>query len=169
MNKDEFRQDLFFRLSTFYLHVVPLRERAEDISIIARHFFASFAKKYNKQKIKGFSPDAEKVLFSYSWPGNIRELKNLVERFVVLGDTELIRPEDLPGWLNEGSENKVTHNDSGNNRFILPETGISLEDLEKDIIIQATSMANNNRAKAAKLLNISYETLRYQSKKHGLL
>lgn len=168
VREGKFRQDLFFRLSAFYLHVLPLRERTEDISIIAEHFFSSFAKQYNKKKIKGFSPEAEKILFSYSWPGNIRELRNLVERFVVLEDIELIGPDDLPGWLREGSEEATRKNNSNHGRFILPETGISLEDLEKDILIQATNMANNNRAKAAKLLNISYETFRYQSRKYGL-
>ena len=135
--------------------------------MLQRRFEEKASQMYMQQKIKGFSPEAEKILFSYSWPGNVRELKNLVERFVVLGDTELISPEDLPGWLHEGSEDAMKQSDSGNNRFILPKTGISLEDLEKDIIIQATNMAKS-RAEAAKLLNISYETLRYQLKQFGL-
>ena len=107
-------------------------------------------------------------MVSYSWPGNIRELKNLVERFVVLEDKELIGREDLPGWMFGRPEPSMTPAPSGNGGFILPETGISLEDVEKDIIIQAMNMAKNNRTQAAKLLNISYDTLRYQLKKYGL-
>ncbi len=168
VNNNEFRQDLFFRLSTFYLHVVPLRERQEDIPIMAKYFLAQYTGKYNKKIIKGFSPEAEETMVSYSWPGNIRELKNLVERFVVLEDKELIGRKDLPGWMFGGPESSMTPAPSGNNGFILPETGISLEDVEKDIIIQAMNMAKNNRTQAAKLLNISYDTLRYQLKKYGL-
>ena len=73
VKQGEFRQDLFFRLNTFYLHILPLRERKEDIPILARHFLSRFASKYNKKKIRDFSPETEKLLVSYSWPGNVRD------------------------------------------------------------------------------------------------
>jgi DNA-binding NtrC family response regulator len=161
----EFRMDLFFRLSTFYLHVPPLRERAGDIPDLARHFLSFFATRYNKKGIKSFSPDAEKALVSYAWPGNIRELRNLVERLVVLDNDEVIRPEQLPGWLT--SPASVQKRASGE-AFTLPEKGVRLEEVEKNFILQALDRTKYNKAQAAKLLHISYDTLRYQVKKLGL-
>ena len=160
-----FRKDLFFRLSTFYLHIVPLRERQEDIPLLANHFLSHFAAKYNKKRIKGFSPEAEQQLIGYSWPGNVRELKNLVERFVVLENTEIIGPEHMPGWIISDS---LADHPVANSQFTLPDEGLSLEALEKDLISQALQKAKNNKTLAAKLLNISYDTLRYQVKKFGL-
>ena len=165
MNAGEFRKDLFFRLSTFYLHILPLRERADDIPLLAAHFLSRFTARYNKKTIKGFSPEAEKILISYAWPGNVRELKNLVERFVVLESAEIIQPEHMPRWIFGES---ITLNRSATDKYILPDAGISLEDVEKDLIEQALEKSNYNKAQAAKLLNISYDTLRYQVKKFGL-
>ncbi|MFC1881837.1 sigma-54-dependent transcriptional regulator [Thermodesulfobacteriota bacterium] len=165
VNEGDFRKDLFFRLSTFYLHVVPLRERADDIPLLAGHFLTHFATKYKKKNIKGFSPEAEQALLSYAWPGNVRELKNLAERFVVLESEDLIQPKHLPKWIFGES---ITTDGPHSEKFVLPDTGISLEDVEKDLIVQALDKANRNKAQAAKLLRISYDTLRYQVKKYGL-
>lgn len=165
VSNGEFRRDLFFRLNTFYLHVQPLRERKEDIPILARHFLSYYATRYNNKTIKSFSQEAEDLMVSYSWPGNIRELKNLVERLVVLECVEVILPEHLPNWLNS---QPIATNYPSDKRFILPETGISLEELERDLIVQALERAAHNKTLAAKLLNISYDSLRYQIKKLGL-
>jgi DNA-binding NtrC family response regulator len=161
-----FRKDLFFRLSTFYLHIIPLRERREDIPLLVNYFLSHFASKYNKKGINGFSREAERQLIDYNWPGNVRELKNLVERFVVLENVETIRPEHLPDWISGDTVLSSRH--AAADRFMLPDEGISLEALEKDLISQALEKANNNKTQAAKLLNISYDTLRYQVKKYGL-
>jgi DNA-binding NtrC family response regulator len=161
----DFRKDLFFRLSAFYFHILPLRERKEDIPLLARHFLKHFADKYNKKTIKDFSPEAEQLLIGSMWPGNVRELKNLVERFVVLESTELIQTEHVPKWIFSES---IGTNRSASDKFILPETGISLEKLEKDLFLQALERAGNNKTLAAKLLDISYDTLRYQLKKFGI-
>lgn len=165
VNAGDFRRDLFFRLSTFYLHIVPLRERADDIPLLAEHFLNHFATKYKKKNLKGFSPEAEQALISYAWPGNVRELKNLVERFVVLESEDVIQPKHLPKWIYGES---ITTHGPGAEKFVLPDNGISLEDVEKDLIMQALEKANNNKTQAAKLLNVSYDTLRYQVKKYGL-
>jgi DNA-binding NtrC family response regulator len=165
VNAGDFRKDLFFRLSTFYMHVVPLRERAEDIPLLATHFLNFFATKYKKKKPKGFSPEAQEALVSYSWPGNVRELKNLVERFVVLENEDVIQPKHLPKWIYGES---ITTGSPVSEKFVLPDGGISLEDVEKDLILQALEKADNNKTQAAKLLNVSYDTLRYQVKKYGL-
>jgi DNA-binding NtrC family response regulator len=161
----EFRMDLFYRLSIFYLHVPPLRERKEDIPLLAGYFLSQIAQRYNKKSIKRFSPESEKIMESYAWPGNIRELRNLVERLVVLESAEEILPKHLPHWLTGqtgiASQPPVA-------KFTLPETGISLDDVEKGLIIQALERTKNNKAQAAKLLKVSYDTLRYQVKKYGL-
>ena len=168
VKQGEFRQDLFFRLNTFYLHILPLRERQEDIPILARHFLSRFASKYNKKKIRDFSPETEKLLVSYSWPGNVRELRNLIERFVVLENAEIIQTKHLPRWLLDQSTTAITADRTSDDRFILPESGISLENVEKDLILQALERSNHNKAEAARLLNVSYDTLRYQLKKFDL-
>lgn len=165
VKQGEFRSDLFFRLSNFYLHIPPLRERSADIPLLIRHFLSYYSTQYKRKIIKGFSPDAEKLMVSYSWPGNVRELKNLIERLVVLENAEEIFPRHLPSWLTGASENEVTPSDK---KFILPEEGISLDDLEKELFLQALKRADYNKVAAAKLLNISYDSFRYGIKKYGL-
>jgi DNA-binding NtrC family response regulator len=157
--------DLFYRLNTFPLHIPPLRERSEDIPSLARHFLTLFAETYLKKTIKEFSAEAEEVLRSYEWQGNCRELKNVIERIVVLENVETILPEHLPAALTR--KEFVERRESS--RFILPEEGISLEELEKDLIEQALERTNNNQTKAARLLDISYDSLRYQIKKFGIV
>jgi DNA-binding NtrC family response regulator len=160
----DFRQDLFYRLCTFAIHLPPLRERRDDILPLARHFLTFFAHKYSKRQLKGFSCEAEEVLCSYHWPGNIRELRNVIERCVVLENTEIITPENLPADLAGRAPTPMKQEDG---RIILPENGISLEEVERELIRQALERTENNQTKAAKLLNISYDTLRYQVKKYG--
>jgi len=132
---------------------------------MATYFLSQFAKRYNKKTIKSFSPAAEKILESYDWPGNIRELRNLVERLVVLESAEEILPKHLPNWL---TGNSGVDSPTPRGEFALPEAGISLDEVEKGLIIQALERTNHNKAQAAKLLQISYDTLRYQVKKFGL-
>jgi len=163
----DFREDLYFRLNTFSMHLPPLRDRREDISLLARYFLGNFRQKYAKKDLEGFTSEAEKRLIEYNWPGNIRELKNVVERCVVLANSKLISLENVP--LELGAEGALPFVERRKNpRLILPEKGISLDDVEKDLIRQALDRAGNNQTKAAKLLNMSYDTLRYQIKKYNL-
>jgi DNA-binding NtrC family response regulator len=161
-----FRMDLFYRLNTFSLHVLPIRERREDILPLSSHFLQLFAKRYSKKIVPEFSGETEKLLYAYEWPGNVRELKNVMERIVVLESSEIIRPEHLPreivgGKMPEGGEGGIT-------TFVLPEEGVDVEDVEKGLIEQALNRSGNNRAKAARLLNMTYDTLRYKIKKYKL-
>ena len=165
VEKGEFRMDLFYRLNTFYLLVPPLRDRKDDIPLLAHHYLSQFATRFKKKTVKSLVPETEELLKSYPWPGNIRELRNLVERLVVLESAEVILPEHLPNWL-MGPSSAIRHAPDG--KFTLPENGISLDELEKDLILQALERTKNNKAQAAKLLKISYDTLRYQVKKFGL-
>ena len=164
--RGEFRKDLFFRLSNFYLHVPPLRERRKDIPVLADYFLSSFVKRYNKKTAKRFSIEAQQILSSYDWPGNIRELRNVVERFVVLESADEIIPSMLPEWMLRRNEGTGESNSSGS--FILPVDGVSIEDVERSLLQQALKRTNHNKAQAAKLLHLSYDTLRYQVKKFGL-
>jgi len=161
----KFRTDLFYRLNTFPLHIPPLRDRKEDISLLARHFLAMFAKTYLKRAIKSFSPEAEKILCSHDWKGNCRELRNVIERIVVLENVETILLEHLPLALRKGQfieKRQATG-------FVLPEEGICLEEVERNLLEQALERAGNNQTKAAKLLDVSYDSLRYRIKKFGLM
>jgi len=168
VEKGEFRMDLYYRLNAFSLNVPPLRERKrkEDILVLARYFLASFAKEYNKP-VEGFSAEAENLLMAYHWPGNVRELKNVVRGMVVLQNMKVIMPEHLPMELSALAMHKKEEGQQ--DRFVLPKAGISLDEFEKDLILQALERAGHNKTKAAKLLNISYDSFRYQMmKKFGL-
>ena len=163
----EFRMDLFYRLNAFSLHIPPLRERREDVPVLAGYFLSYFCAKYNKKAIKGFSPEAEKLLVSHEWPGNVRELRNVIERIVVLEGGYTILPEHLPKEISTKPA-PASSKSAEATAFSLPEGGISLDDVEKNLIVQALERARNNKTQAAKLLRISYDTLRYQVKKFGL-
>lgn len=165
VGKGEFRKDLFYRLNIFSLHIPPLRERSEDIPPLSRYFLGHFATRYKNNAVQGFSPDVEKLLCAYHWPGNVRELKNVIERIVVLENTGMIEAEHLPKEILDQTLTGGTHTEK---KFVLPEEGISLDELEKDLILQALGRAKHNKTLAAKLLNISYDSLRYQIKKLGL-
>jgi DNA-binding NtrC family response regulator len=162
----EFRKDLFFRLSTFYLHIQPLSKRTDDILRLAKYFLTHFAKKYNKKQSIDISPEAEQLLTNYKWPGNIRELKNLIERFVVLENIEVILPEHLPHWITDQGEIQSGKKNVG--AFVLPDKGISIEEVEKNLILQALEKTNNIQSQAAKLLNMTYDAFRSHLKKYKI-
>jgi DNA-binding NtrC family response regulator len=166
VEKGEFRIDLYYRLNVFSLHIPPLRERPEDLLLLAQYFMAFFSSKYNRAPLKGFSPDAEKLLLSYNWPGNVRELRNVIERIVVLESGETVLPEHLPKEIlyRKGVGSPAAHG-SG---ITLPEAGLSLDEVEKTLILQALEKSAGNKTQAAKLLGVTYDSLRYQIKKFGL-
>ncbi len=161
-----FRVDLFYRLNAFSIHIPPLRDRKEDIPPLVRHFLSWFATRYGRKERMGISPEAEECLMAYRWPGNVRELRNVIERIVVLENIGTIRPEHLPPEVaRRGGTTRVCGPDAA---FVLPEEGLSLDTLEKDLIVQALGRTGNNKARAAKLLNVSYDSLRYQIRKFDL-
>jgi DNA-binding NtrC family response regulator len=165
VGEGDFRVDLFYRLNAFALHLPPMRERKEDILLLARHFLEHFSERYQRKGLHDFSPEAERLLLAHPWPGNVREIKNVIERIVVLETGELVLPEHLPKEILEGHSEESR---GLNHRVPLPEAGLSLEDVAKDLIIQALQRVGGNKALAAKLLNMSYDSLRYQVKKFGL-
>lgn len=165
VDRDDFRMDLFYRLNTFSLHVPPLRDRKEDIVLLAKHFLDDFSKKYGRRTLEGFSPEAEELLSSYRWPGNVRELRNVIERIVVLENGDRILSDHLPKEIFRKERAASKEYDSG---FTLPDAGVSLDELERNLIRQALVRAGNNKTVAARLLGMTYDSLRYQIKKFGL-
>ena len=160
-----FRVDLFYRLNAFSLHLPALRERKGDIPLFARHFLKDYSERYKKFTLKDFSPEAEALLVAYRWPGNIRELRNVIERIVVLENDEIVRPEHLPAEILHLHDRAAAKPSPG---LTIPDTGLSMEEVEKNLVVQALEKAGNNKTQAAKLLGITYDSLRYQVKKFGL-
>ena len=157
----EFRQDLFFRLNVIPLAIPSLKERNEDIEILAKHFFAAFAKTHGLP-VSSFSKQSLKLLRTYTWPGNIRELRNLCERLSILLAGKCIEPENLPAQLTRPV--RVM----GSSNFTLPLNGVHLDSLEADLIHQALIRTKGNQSKTACLLGISRHALLYRLQKHGL-
>jgi len=166
VEKGEFRMDLFYRLNTFSLHLPPLRERKEDIPVLARHYLGKYRARYSKSGPREISPDAEQLLLSYGWPGNVRELRNVIERIVVMESGGTLLPAHLPKEILLPGDSAGKERDG--HRFTLPDRGISLEEVEKDLILQALDRSGGNKALAAKLLGITYDSIRYQVRKFGL-
>ena len=164
VEKAEFRIDLYYRLNVFSLHIPPLRERQEDLLLLAQYFLSFFAMKYNRAGPKRFSSDAERFLLSYRWPGNVRELRNVVERIVVLESCETVLPEHLPKEILYPKSSTAAAGPG----ITLPEGGLFLDEVERQLILQALERAAGNKTQAAKLLGITYDSLRYQIKKFGL-
>jgi len=152
-----FREDLFYRLNVYSIRVPPLRERASDILPLVEYFLVRLNPRYNKE-FHGISNDALKVLQEHSWPGNIRELRNLVERIVLAENAPEIAVEQL----------HILAPLRKQDQFRIPEQGLDLEQVEKDLIVQALKMSNGNRTKAAKLLNLTPPTLYYRLEKYGI-
>lgn len=157
----EFRQDLYFRLNVVPLELPPLNQRTEDIEALVVHFLSMFEKAHHITAPK-FSKQALKALKAYKWPGNIRELKNLCERFCILLADRVIEPENLPSEFSNYKSNAPSTCD-----FTLPESGVYLDALEADLIHQALNRTRGNRSKSAKLLGVSRDTLLYRMQKHG--
>ncbi len=156
-----FREDLFYRLAVIPLDLPPLRERAGDIPELLRHFFVEARERLGRPELE--LPDALMPHFqNYRWPGNIRELENVVERLVVLSRGETITLADLP----ESIRSMPSSTDSL--RLDLPEQGISLDAVERELILKALKKFNGNQTHAAKYLDVSRKTLIYRMEKHGL-
>ncbi len=168
VQEGKFREDLYYRLNVVTIKLPPLRERGEDIWLLANYFLKKFSKEHQRA-VLGFSPEARALLMKYPWPGNVRELKNSVERAVLLGGSKYITPEELN--LGSGHIIKNFPIQIDNHQTIqieIPPQGISLNQLEKSIITKALKITHGNQSKAARLLHITRETLRYRIQKYGI-
>lgn len=162
VDEKQFRDDLYYRLSVIPISLPPLRERQGDIPLLAVNFLDKFAKLFGKSDIK-YDDEVIKVFCKYHWPGNIRELENLIHRLVILCQSEVISVDDLPKELLEGKISKTL-----DYTVPIPENGIDLKNLERELIIQALVKKNWNQTQAAKLLNISRNSLIYSMQKYGI-
>ncbi len=161
VSSGSFSADLFYRLYIVPVELPPLRQRSEDIVLLAKHFSAELARRHGRSTPE-FAVGARNLLKGYAWPGNVRELRNLCERMVILGGGRRIQAENLP------AEMRNLGNGGAQAGFRLPAQGVDLEALEVDFIRQAVSMTGGNRSKAARLLGITRDTLLYRMRKHAL-
>ncbi|MCC6585373.1 MAG: sigma 54-interacting transcriptional regulator [Bryobacterales bacterium] len=182
-----FRQDLYFRLNVIHIQIPPLRERLEDIVPLARFFVEHYNKKFKRQ-LDGITPDAARVLMAHDWPGNVRELRNAIERAMILEETPRITPASLPLSLSHAPQH-VAYAAAANGlpeplgissaaaaataspvpvATASPEFGLSLEENERRLVQMALEKTNGNQTQAAKLLQVTRDTLRYKMKKYGL-
>jgi len=156
--QENFREDLYYRLCVVPLKIPPLRERKDDIPLLVDHFLTIYSKKSHIEKIK-IDKKAIKVLIDYHWPGNVRELENLVERMVVMNQTGIVTTEDLPDRLTSRPQ-KI-----GKVLIDLPQDGLMMEDLEKELIMRAFEKCEKNQSKTARYLGITRNTLLYRMDK----
>lgn len=157
IQKGSFREDLYYRLNVVNIHVPPLRERREDIPLLAASFLRKYADENNKN-IQGFENKAMMALYNYDWPGNIRELQNCIENAVVMTDSLLIKVGDLPSYVNpQWAQEEI----------IFP-TGLSLEEVNKKYILSTLDRLKGNKSKAALELGIGRKTLHRKLEEYGI-
>jgi transcriptional regulator with PAS, ATPase and Fis domain len=157
VRRKAFREDLYYRLNGITITIPPLRERREDIPVLASHFLKGFSHRVGRE-IEGISSEAMEILLRHPWPGNVRELEKTIERAVVLGCSEFIVPNDLPASLFGGDDFKSS----------LPKERVTLAELEKAHILAALSMHQWNQTKVAEELGISRTTLWRKLKKYDI-
>ena len=172
VREGKFREDLYYRLNVLRIAMPPLRERGDDVVLLAEHYTRLFSKDFRKG-VRGLTAGAKRALCDYSWPGNVRELRNVVERAVLLAEgamleasdfdglTPLLRPEPPPS-----SASPVTASPAG---AFLPQEGLRLDDVERQLIILALERTSGNQTRAAALLGLHRDQIRYRMEKYGLL
>ncbi|HET6515712.1 MAG TPA: sigma-54 dependent transcriptional regulator [Thermodesulfovibrionales bacterium] len=160
MKNSRFREDLYYRLRVVAIDLPPLRERDEDIPDLVAYFLERYNNEFGK-RIKGIEESAMKSLIEYHWPGNIRQLESVIERAVLMCESDSIRLKDIKSELRSSHQHDAFD-------IEIPEEGINFEELEKDLLKKAMNKANNVAAKAARLLGMSYKTFWYRWEKFNL-
>jgi two-component system NtrC family response regulator len=155
-----FREDLYYRLAVIPLHLPPLRQRRDDIPLLLRHFCA----KHNTASVS-FAPESLKLLTCYAWPGNVRELENTVERLLIMRNGDIITAEELPDKIRTNALPSPT---TVNGVINLPDDGYSLEQLEREVVVQALERNSWNQTAAARFLRIPRHTLIYRMEKYDI-
>ena len=165
VSEGKFREDLYYRLNVIPITLPPLRERTDDIPLLADHFLNKFNKALNKN-VKGFSQTTMELFRNYEWRGNVRELENVIERAVALSNSEIITPEYLPDILRDSSRS------SSAIPVNIPHEGLDLEgligDIEKELLLKALEKTNWIKKDAAKLLHLNFRSFRYRLDKYNL-
>jgi len=166
VKEKRFREDLFYRLNVIQVKMPPLRDRKEDIPILTAHFLKKFSEELNKNILK-VSPEALTMLLNYEYPGNVRELQNIIERAVALGNGNELTPQHLSSYLDEQIQGKRSAID-----LDIPPDGIDLEkvieEIERALLLKALDRTKGIKKKAAELLRINFRSMRYRLEKYGL-
>jgi len=166
VRKGNFREDLYYRLKVIPVFIPPLRDRKNDITALAKYFINEFNREF-KKNLKGISKETEKYFKEYPWPGNVRELKNIIERAMILeSEEDYILPEHLPI---EFTSRDIAFANVKNIDIKIPPGGLDIEEVEKELIRQSLDITRGNQTKAARLLNITRDALRYRMQKFGFL
>src|SRR5438874_7614579 len=164
---NRFRLDLYYRLSVIQIDMPTLHERGDDVLLLTDHYIASFGKRLRKH-IHGIAPEVAAAFRPYAWPGNVRELRNVIERALILEDGDVITMQYVPRAVAEGVKQSLPQDgraDGVSSRFRLPAEGVGLEEVEMSLVRQAIERSGGNQTKAAELLGISRDQLRYRLKK----
>ena len=163
VNSGKFREDLYYRLNVVTLCIPPLRDRQDDIPLLAQHFLTKYSKK-NRKEVKGFSPLAMDMLLNYAWPGNVRELENTIERAVILLPDEHITEKELPSNITEAYAEKRD--------WVAPPapaaTNRPLDEIEKEAILATLAASGGNKSETARRLGINRKTLHNKLKDYGI-
>lgn len=180
IRKEQFREDLYYRLNVIPIHLPPLRERREDIPLLAMNFLAKYGRE-NRRPVRGIAPGAMELLLRYHWPGNVRELENAIERAVALGTEGVLTPESLPEHIHMGVESPESRDERPGRENMETEVRSQLSTLnspldldavvsrvERDLILEALRQAGGVQKKAAQLVGLSFESFRYRMKKYGI-
>jgi two-component system, NtrC family, response regulator AtoC len=158
VREGRFREDLYYRLNVLPVRLPPLREHPADIPLLAAHYIDTFNREFRKN-VRGVEPDALQLLEFHHWPGNIRELRNVVERAMLLSDRDRLRREDFPLAAARRPPGRA---------FELPPEGVSLEQVERDLVAQALERTGGNQTRAAALLGLNRDQIRYRIEKFGI-
>ena len=165
VSEGRFRADLFFRLNIVRISIPPLREHLDDIPLLLSHFLATLNEEM-KRDVRGVSPPALDLMMACSWPGNVRQLRNTIERALILNPSiDILRPEHLGPEIRS---NRSTSPTMGLATVKIEKTDLKLDHQERDLIVKALDESRGNQSKAARLLGITRDTLRYRMRKHGL-
>jgi DNA-binding NtrC family response regulator len=165
LREHKFREDLYYRLNVLRLEIPPLRERGRDVVLLAMHYLDLFARDF-RRRVRSLSPAAEAALLAYSWPGNVRELRNLIERAVLLAEGDTLEPADFETLH---TLHAVTAPTEPASEIVLPAAGVNLDDVEKRLVTLALERTSGNQTRAAALLGLHRDQIRYRMEKYGLL
>jgi transcriptional regulator with GAF, ATPase, and Fis domain len=154
---DKFREDLYYRLQVMPVVLPPLRDRRGDVPVLANYFIDRFNREFRK-RVRGLTPAATDTLDQYPWPGNVREVRNSIERAMLLIDREWLEPGDFPALTRPAAAA----------RFQLPADGVNLDEVERQLVVQALERAGGNQTQAAHLLGLNRDQVRYRVEKFGL-
>jgi two-component system, NtrC family, response regulator PilR len=169
--ENRFREDLYYRLNVIPIHLPPLRERREDIPLLARAFLERYVEAM-KKKVEGIDPEAMRRLEAYDWPGNVRELENTIERAVALETGKRITVETLPERISRYYQEHFSSSVGPNRTPLIPEGGLDLEkhisEIERAYLLAALECGGGVRVRAAELLKMTYRSFRHYAKKHGI-